>query len=101
MRGALSPLRGPLGRSERAGPGRGPHRHRPGRRLPSDAVENLTAHDIRQARDSLQAILAGIARGELAAAPLLAHGIQGAVATLGALLEEDSSPLHVLSASSP
>ena len=58
-------------------------------------MEHVTAQDIAQARESLQAILAGIARGELAAAPLLAHGIQGAVATLGALLEEDSSPpLH-------
>ena len=42
-------------------------------------MEHLTAHDIQQACDSLDAILAGIAPGELAAAPLLAHGIQGAV----------------------
>ena len=55
-------------------------------------MEHLTTDDIQQARASLQAILAGIASGELAAAPLLAHGIQGAVATLGVLLEEDSSP---------
>ena len=55
-------------------------------------MESITTDDIRQARKSLQAILAGIARGELAAAPLLAHGIQGAVATLGVLLEEPKSP---------
>jgi len=55
-------------------------------------VKQLTTDDIEQARDSLSAILAGIASGELAAAPLLAHGIQGAVATLGVLAEEDGPP---------
>ena len=49
-------------------------------------MQQLTPDDIQQARESLERILAGIASGELAAAPLLAHGIQGAVATLGALL---------------
>ena len=58
-------------------------------------MEHVIAQDIAQARESMQRIVDATAQGELAAAPLLAHGIQGAVATLGALLEEDSSPpLH-------
>jgi hypothetical protein len=51
-------------------------------------VEQITTDDIQQAREALERILAGIASGELAAAPLLAHGIQGAVATLGVLANE-------------
>ena len=55
-------------------------------------MQQLTTDDIQQAREALERILAGIASGELAAAPLLAHGIQGAVATLGVLQEESSPP---------
>ncbi len=55
-------------------------------------MKQLSTDDIQRARNSLQTILAGIARGELAAGALLARGIGGAVATLTALLEEDSSP---------
>ena len=55
-------------------------------------MERPTAHDIAQARESLQAILAGIASGELAAAPLAARGIEGATMAFDALLKADSSP---------